>query len=117
VSIAGCPAAKGRDSAVLGGLNYSGFLALDCQSSAKDDVLRKLQGIDAERVSLGSWILSSLLASLAGPLLGGLFVDQLSWRFALYVNVPIGAVALVLLRLYLKSPVERRASLRRTGLS
>ncbi len=52
--------------------------------------------------------LTFLLASLAGPLLGGLFVDHLSWRFAFYVNVPIGLVALVLLRVYLKAPAERR---------
>jgi EmrB/QacA subfamily drug resistance transporter len=52
--------------------------------------------------------LTFLLASLAGPLLGGLFVDHLSWRFAFYVNVPIGAVALVLLRRYLTAPAERR---------
>ena len=52
--------------------------------------------------------LTFLLASLAGPLLGGLFVDHLSWRFAFFVNVPIGAVALGLLRVYLPSPAERR---------
>lgn len=52
--------------------------------------------------------LTFLLASLAGPLLGGLFVDQLSWRFAFYVNVPTGAVALGLLTAYLGAPVERR---------
>jgi EmrB/QacA subfamily drug resistance transporter len=52
--------------------------------------------------------LTFLLASLAGPLLGGLFVDQLSWRFAFYINVPIGAVALALLSVYLPAPAERR---------
>ncbi len=36
------------------------------------------------------------VTTVIGPLLGGLFTDQLSWRWAFYVNVPIAVVVIAL---------------------
>src|SRR5215813_8559076 len=47
-------------------------------------------------------------ATIIGPLLGGFFVDQLSWRWIFYINLPTGAVALAVIAAVLASATRRR---------
>jgi EmrB/QacA subfamily drug resistance transporter len=49
------------------------------------------------------------VASVAGPLLGGFLVDNLSWRWVFYVNLPVGVLAILIVstRLHLYTPHTR----------
>ena len=47
------------------------------------------------------------VASIAGPLLGGVIVQAISWRWIFYVNIPLGLIALVVLRRTLPSTQGR----------
>ena len=51
---------------------------------------------------------SSRLASIAGPLLGGWFVDNLTWRWVFYINLPLGLVALFVTGTVLNIPFHRQ---------
>ncbi|MFE0426345.1 DHA2 family efflux MFS transporter permease subunit [Streptomyces sp. NPDC058953] len=45
-------------------------------------------------------------SSILGPLLGGFFTEHLSWRWVFYINLPIGAVALVVIAAVLRIPAR-----------
>jgi EmrB/QacA subfamily drug resistance transporter len=60
---------------------------------------------------LGRWLgyqgVIYAIASAIGPIVGGLFVDHLSWRWAFLVNVPVGVVAVAIVATRLRLPQRR----------
>lgn len=50
------------------------------------------------------------LAMIGGPLLGGFITDNASWRWAFYVNLPLGILSLVVCWFTLKLPRQERTS-------
>ncbi|KAB1652158.1 DHA2 family efflux MFS transporter permease subunit [Pseudoclavibacter chungangensis] len=50
--------------------------------------------------AMGLWGATSGVATLVGPLAGGLLVDALGWEWIFFVNVPVGIIGFVLAMIY-----------------
>ncbi|WP_432251585.1 MDR family MFS transporter [Streptomyces sp. HNM1019] len=47
------------------------------------------------------------VSAVSGPLLGGLITDHLGWRWVFFVNMPVGAIALLMVAVFLPPPGRR----------
>jgi EmrB/QacA subfamily drug resistance transporter len=108
-----------------------GFLVGSALSGASQNMtqligFRALQGLFAGGLAVGAMaiigdlvpprergryqgIMASVMAvaMVAGPLVGGYITDNLSWRWAFYVNLPIGVIAFALVMIRLHLPKKR----------
>ncbi len=62
-----------------------------------------------ERATVEGWLSSVWgVTAIVGPTLGGAFAEYASWRWIFLINLPLGALALLLLTKYLHEDFERR---------
>ena len=63
-------------------------------------------------LAMGIFGMGIVLGPILGPLVGGYLTDNYSWRWIFYINLPVGALALVLISLFVFDPQyqERRIS-------
>lgn len=59
-------------------------------------VITRIFPPDRRGAAMGLWGSVAGIATLIGPILGGVLVDSLGWEWIFFVNVPVGVVGLVL---------------------
>ena len=62
-----------------------------------------------ERAKVQGWLSTVWgIASLMGPFLGGFLIDNLSWHWIFFINLPFGILSVILLQKYLKEDFEKK---------
>ena len=60
--------------------------------------------IEKRSIAMAAYALSIVLAPVIGPTLGGWLTDTWSWRYAFYINIPIGILAVIMISRFVHDP-------------
>jgi MFS transporter, DHA2 family, multidrug resistance protein len=59
---------------------------------------------EQQQMAMAIWGMGLMVAPIAGPTLGGWITDNWNWRWNFYINVPIGAVAFIMVSSFVHDP-------------
>jgi DHA2 family multidrug resistance protein len=60
--------------------------------------------IQKRSMSMAAYGLGIVMAPVLGPTLGGWLTDTFSWRYAFYINIPVGILAVILISRFVHDP-------------
>jgi DHA2 family multidrug resistance protein len=60
--------------------------------------------VEERGMAMALWGIGVIIAPIVGPVMGGWVTDNLTWRWAFYINLPIGIVSLLLTYLFVFDP-------------
>ena len=55
-------------------------------------------------MAMAAFALGVVVAPIAGPTIGGWLTDNYSWRWAFYINLPIGVLAILMIHTFIEDP-------------
>lgn len=74
--------------------------------STSQAILRDTYTLQEQGKAQGIFAMGVIVGPALGPVLGGWITDNLTWRWAFYINLPVGILAGALIWLYLRNPSE-----------
>ncbi|GAA1475382.1 MDR family MFS transporter [Corynebacterium felinum] len=74
-------------------------------------VINRIFPREKRGAAMGMWGAVAGLATLIGPILGGVLVAQVGWEWIFFINVPIGVVSLVLVSMWVPTMPQMARSI------
>jgi DHA2 family multidrug resistance protein len=97
---------------ILQGLGGGGLI------STSQAILRDTYPLQEQGKAQGIFAMGVIVGPALGPVLGGWITDNLTWRWAFFINLPVGIIAATLIWMYLRNPEEpQKKKLDWVGLS
>jgi DHA2 family multidrug resistance protein len=74
--------------------------------STSQAILRDTYTLQEQGKAQGIFAMGVIVGPALGPVLGGWITDNFTWRWAFYINIPVGIAAATLIWMYLRNPSE-----------